>query len=82
MVMMTLNYYRALYHYWTLNYNRTLNNYWCVMMMMTMVWSYHYRSVVVMMMTMVWCNSYRGVMMTIVMTHLYSVVMTIMMALC
>jgi hypothetical protein len=78
MVMMTLNYYRALYNYWTLNYYRTLNNHRCVVMVMTMVWSYHYRSVVVVM-TMMWCNYYRSVM---VMTHLYSVVMTIMMTLC
>ena len=83
MVMMTLNYYRALNHYWTLNYNRTLNYYWCVVvMMMAMAWSYHSRSVVVMK-TLVWCNSYRSMMMmTVVMTHLYSVVMTIMMTLC
>ena len=84
MMMMTLNYYRALYHYWTLNYNRTLNNYRCVVVvvMMTMVWSYHYRSVVVMM-AMMWSNCYRSVMMmTVVMTHLYSVVMTIVMTLC
>jgi hypothetical protein len=47
-------------------------------MVMTMVWSYHYRSVVVVM-TIMWCNYYRSVM---VMTHLYSVVMTIMMTLC
>jgi hypothetical protein len=78
MVMMTLNYYWALYNYWTLNYYRTLYNHRCVVMVMTMVWSYHYRSVVVVM-TMMWCNYYRSVM---VMTHLYSVVMTIMMTLC
>jgi hypothetical protein len=69
---MTLNYYWALYNY------RTLNNHRCKVMVMTMVWSYHYRSVV-MVMTMMWCNYYRSVM---VMTHLYSVVMTIMMTLC
>ena len=78
--MMTLNYYWAFYNYRTLYYYRTLNNHWCVMVVM-MAWCYcYYRSVVVMMTR---CNCYNwSVMMAVVMTNLYSVMMTIVMTLC
>ena len=74
-MMMTLNYYRTLYHYWT------LNNHSCVVVVM-MVW--RQRCYVMVMtwrywcvMMMMWCIE-----VTVVMTNLNSVVMTIMMTLC
>ena len=74
--------YRAFYNYWTLNYNRTLYNHWGVVMVMMWAWcNCYYRSVVVVMMARCDCY-YRSVMVTIVMTHLYSVMMTIVMTLC
>ena len=79
---MTLNYYWAFYNYRTLYYNRTLNNHRCVVMMMAWCNCY-YRSVVVMMTWLCMTNMWtRSIVVTVVMTHLYSVVMTIVMTLC